>query len=90
MTVSGKGEDFLKIIRKLYLPNQVTVTVSKEKKSGLINPLLLEGRERKEGNTLFICFRGTCSLPLENVGQIISTLREFNLRVASELEAIDN
>ncbi|MBN2366917.1 MAG: thioredoxin domain-containing protein [Calditrichaeota bacterium] len=84
MTVSGKGEDFLKIIRNLYLPNRVTVTVSKEKKSGLINPLLLEGREREKGNAVFICFRGTCSLPLDDASQIVSILREFNLNVGNE------
>jgi uncharacterized protein YyaL (SSP411 family) len=68
-----------KILNRLFIPERVVVDTGSGRSIQKINPGLLADRTLPDKVALFICYRGECSLPIENVNKIPQALEKFNL-----------
>jgi uncharacterized protein YyaL (SSP411 family) len=84
ITVSGKKalkpEIFEKLFQ-LFVPHKILVHYHPNLNKTLVSPDLIGNRENPSGSAVFICYRGSCSLPLESQSQIVKILQSLSLNI---------
>ncbi len=73
--------NFISQVLRTYIPCRVLVRTAGKTVNSIINPELIENRLVRDQETAFICHRGTCSLPLIDADQFISTIQSLNLHI---------
>ena len=73
-------------VHRIFAPNRVEVIVREGKTSSYIQKSMLANRQVPGKNRVFVCYSGTCSLPVDNPESIRSTLDNFGLTIRRELK----
>jgi uncharacterized protein YyaL (SSP411 family) len=74
-------ENVFQKIFETFLPNKILLHLPASYSAKIINRSLIENRISKDKTALFICHRGTCTLPLYQKRQIPEALLDFSLNI---------
>lgn len=84
ITVSGKEAlktELFERLFQLFIPHKILVHYHPNLNKTLVSPDLIENREIQSGSAVFICYQGTCSLPLVSQTQIVKILQNLSLNI---------
>lgn len=65
----------------IYIPHKILVHYSSQSPVKLINQELIQNRRVKAKDAIFICYQGTCSLPIHDPMNIADILKGFKLYI---------
>ena len=71
--------DLANSIYRLFIPEKIFVRTDHLTGDSIINKNLITGKEMKDQEALFICYRNTCSIPVSGKEEVIKILKEFGL-----------
>jgi uncharacterized protein YyaL (SSP411 family) len=80
-TTDDESNRFIRALNRYFLPQRILIRIASGKVSSILNHELTEGRTMEDKNAVFICHRGTCSLPVFDPDQFTEVFNKLNLNV---------